>query len=209
MVSRFDNDSLKESAEAKYKILANKLSNAHSVEAQAALQALRIRLLSLMSHKYSVELFKLELLNLNDLDRADTLEKATDLVDQYTAIANFYDANYKTFSWMAKERFFIDHMKGGNLEAWNALLSRTISYKNLNSAQSTTFVLQVLAGVPARKVAKDVAAPAMPFQSEKVTRVSSSHLGAAAASCDKYRPRVSCELEHETNKPLSSALKIK
>jgi len=114
------------------------------VQHEAALTAVKTRLLNIINREHAIELLDNEVLTFNDLDTVNTLNDVINVVDNYLAVTDFYEKNYSTFRWMIKEPFFRNKLCGGDLCYWNELLSSYISYKHLNSEQSTTYVLDVL-----------------------------------------------------------------
>lgn len=158
--------------EEKYANLERKLTSLHSTEDRAALHGIRSRMLALAGHKFAAELFNAHMIKLDGLEQASTLDDAAKFLDQLTAIVNFYETNYSTFSWMIKKKFFIDQLKGGDLEVWEALVTRGISYRRLNELQSTTLVLQVLADVRSERHERAAAWTVPPRQSDHPSQMS-------------------------------------
>lgn len=128
----------------KFDLIKHKVTSL-DVQHEAALGAVKTRLLNIINREHAIELLDNEVLTFNDLDAVNTLNDVINVVDNYLAVTDFYEKNYSTFKWMIKEPFFHNKLRGGDLCYWNELLSSYISYKHLNSEQSTTYVLDVLA----------------------------------------------------------------
>ncbi|GEM_PF-5367250 len=128
----------------KFELIKHNISVPHTLEKEAELKAVKTRLLNIVNRKHGAELFDNDLLTLNELDDAKTLEDLRQIIDNYLDITDFYEKNYATFSWMIKENFFQDKLKGGDIHCWNEILQHGISYKRLNREQSTTFVMDML-----------------------------------------------------------------
>lgn len=114
---------------------------------QAAFEAERIRLISIVNSKYGSELYDANLLRLNEkISETNSVEQLKKHIDIYLDAVNYYQTNYDNLKWV------IDHKKQvkkrlstGKLDNWEALLKHDIvRMRHMSSEQSTVFVMDVL-----------------------------------------------------------------
>lgn len=131
-------------AREKFKAIKQKFKISHDIQHEAALNSVKVRLFSIVNRSHAIELFDNEVLTFNDLDSATSLDEVTKIIDEYLAITDFYENNYKVFYSLIRDNHIKNMLRSDGLCYWEELLEKTINYKTLNHDQSTAYVNYVL-----------------------------------------------------------------
>lgn len=124
------------------------------VEYVAALDSESERLFALFEEPFAEELFSEDLLKLNTISTAKTLEELTTIIDNLIAAVEFYQDNRRYFAGMITEPFFKKLLaEKGELSCWNELMQH--SFKKLHYHQAKLLALDALTRMtPSQNVAK-------------------------------------------------------
>lgn len=129
----------------KFDIVKHNIKSDRTFKYAAILESLKSRLINIVNRGHAIELFDMDMLNFDELDHAKTVDDVTDIVDRYLEITDFYEKNYRTFSWLLRDEAIRNQLRHGDIHCWNEiLLRRGMNYKRLSSEQSRSYLMDIL-----------------------------------------------------------------